>query len=382
MKLYNRLQDWLNQGFISQDQLTQIQDYEEKRARPWVSASFMILGVTVLGLGVISVIAANWEYISNPGKIIGDFIILLIAAAMIFDSWRKNTILKADLWILFFLIFYLASLGLVAQIYNISGTAYGLVLFWSLMTGILMIFAQHMFVSLFWITIFIYGLGSYCFEASIGKQIFGDQEVLITLTLSLLCSAAFFVSQYLSNESGITRSLRIITVVLWCITIVATEWAIPNHQILGGKLIYPNVITVIVTISSLLIAIFACYKNVIYTEWQRNLIYMALVVLFAYTGLPYLDISSHLVYAIGTMLILMLGAILFASLQKRGLFNFCVILLGIRFLMLYFQALGGLAATGIGLMFAGVMIIVMVKLWLKYQVLIWDTISRWVYDHR
>lgn len=382
MKLYNRLQDWLNQGFISQEQLTQIQEYEDKRARPWVSSAFMILGATVLGLGVISVIAANWDDISSPLKVIGDFIILIIAAAMIFDSWRKNTILKTDLWILFFLIFYSASLALITQIYNLSGPAYSLLLFWSLMTAALMIFAQHMFVSLLWITTFIYGLASFCYEAAIGQQIFDNQEVLIALTLSLLCSSGFFVSQYLSNESGITRSFRIITVVLWCVTLVVTEWAVPSHNMFHDKLAYPNIYTFIVAAASLIITIFACYKNVIYNVWQRNLIYTALLVLFAFTFLPYLNVSSHLIYAIGTMFILMLGAILFASLQKRGLFNFCVILLGLRFLVLYFQALGGLAATGVGLIFAGIMIIFMVKVWLKYQALLWDTISRWVYDHR
>lgn len=382
MKLHNRLQDWLNQGFLSQEQVTQIQDYEEKRARPWVSGAFLVLGVIVIGLGVISLIAANWQDISTPLKICGDFVILAIVAGLIFDSWRKNQILKTDLWILFFLIFYAASLGLVTQIYNLSGPAYGIVLFWSLLTCILVIFAQHMFVSLLWIVAFFYGLSSLCFETAIAEVVFGNQNVLVALSLTLLCSAAFFISQYLSAESGITRSFRIVTVALWCVTIIVTELTAPEHKIFNAKLEYPNVNAFVVTLSTLALAVFACRKNAIYTVAQSNLICIALLILFIFTSLPFLNVQSHLVYAIGSMVIFALGAILFASLQKRGLFNFCIILLGLRFLILYFQALGGLAATGIGLIFSGILIIAMVKIWLKYQALIWDTVSRWVYDHR
>lgn len=48
-------------------------------------------------------------------------------------------------------------------------------------------------------------------------------------------------------------------------------------------------------------------------------------------------------------------------------FNIMTLLIGIRFIILYFQALGGLAATGFGLIISGALLIAIAWAWQQYR---------------
>jgi hypothetical protein len=60
-------------------------------------------------------------------------------------------------------------------------------------------------------------------------------------------------------------------------------------------------------------------------------------------------------------------AIYSASLKLHRLFQFFLVAVGIRFFVLYLQALGGLATTGFGLIITGLIIIAMVVAWNKFR---------------
>lgn len=64
-----------------------------------------------------------------------------------------------------------------------------------------------------------------------------------------------------------------------------------------------------------------------------------------------------------TVFILGLAAIDASLSERRGLFNFLTFLIALRFLVFYFQTIGGLAATGVGLIASGVLIILGVLAW-------------------
>jgi hypothetical protein len=70
-------------------------------------------------------------------------------------------------------------------------------------------------------------------------------------------------------------------------------------------------------------------------------------------------------------------AVFLASQKERKLFQWILFFMAVRFLVLYFQALGGLATTGGGLILSGGLIIGLTIIWNKYktQVAIWT--ERW-----
>ena len=68
-----------------------------------------------------------------------------------------------------------------------------------------------------------------------------------------------------------------------------------------------------------------------------------------------------------TLIILTLYAIHVGNLGMTTLFNLTTLLIGMRFLILYFQALGGLAATGFGLIISGALIMSLGWAWQRYR---------------
>jgi hypothetical protein len=56
-----------------------------------------------------------------------------------------------------------------------------------------------------------------------------------------------------------------------------------------------------------------------------------------------------------------------ASLKRKRLFDIATLVLGIRFIVVYFQVFGSLAATGIGLILSGGFILFVAWGWYKYR---------------
>jgi uncharacterized membrane protein YkvI len=74
-----------------------------------------------------------------------------------------------------------------------------------------------------------------------------------------------------------------------------------------------------------------------------------------------------------TILILFLYAIHAGNSGYHRTFNLITFLIGLRFVVLYFQAMGGLAATGVGLILSGLMIIGIAWFWYSSR----DRLQNW-----
>ena len=50
----------------------------------WIVNSFLLLGFLIVGIGIVSLVAANWYHISNQIKLVIDFIFLFILGGAIY----------------------------------------------------------------------------------------------------------------------------------------------------------------------------------------------------------------------------------------------------------------------------------------------------------
>ncbi len=136
-------------GLINAAQATSIQEFEsEKGSRPYAMYSFVILGVAVISVGLISLIAANWEFIPDSIKLLGDFLILAGTGTAIY--YFRDRLLFYALSV-FYSLFILASIGLISQVFHTSGQLYeavGLALF---LTAPLMLFQKGRFLTHLWL---------------------------------------------------------------------------------------------------------------------------------------------------------------------------------------------------------------------------------------
>jgi len=118
-----------------------------------------------------------------------------------------------------------------------------------------------------------------------------------------------------------------------------------------------------------------CTVVLLHKAWnriQRSLIAGFIGVFSVFVTMATLDFLGHFSAAFGTVLVLLAAALCFASFGRRSLFQLFLTLVGMRFLILYFQALGGLAYTGWGLIVSGSVVIAAAIVWQKNRRVITD----------
>lgn len=146
---------WLNAGLIDSDTALRIREYEAARSRPLGLWSLIGLGALAIGLGIISLVAANWDDI--PGMIRLTVHGLLIAgiSAGIFILQPRNSFL--GLYLKDVLLFILAVLGAtffghLGQVYQTSSPLWQPMIAWLLLfSPLLLLSGRGWLISLLWI---------------------------------------------------------------------------------------------------------------------------------------------------------------------------------------------------------------------------------------
>lgn len=136
-KLINDLPELVKQQVISEDIAMRIRDYyksQETEAPNKLFTVFGILGSLLVGLGIILILAHNWDDFSRSLKTVFAFFPLTVgqlAVGFSIIKKKSNTWKEASGTFLFFAVG--SSIGLVSQIYNIPGDLTSYVLTWLLL---------------------------------------------------------------------------------------------------------------------------------------------------------------------------------------------------------------------------------------------------------
>ncbi len=153
-RLQKKLNLWEEKTLITSKQKQKILDFEESNKKPTLLIGLSMLGTFVILLGLISIIASNWEKIPASAKIIADFTLfatIIIATYKAYDYGKKKTC-EALLFAIFMMTG--ATIGLVAQIYQLSGSFSASCLAWSALTLPLVFLTKIKLVPLIWVPMF------------------------------------------------------------------------------------------------------------------------------------------------------------------------------------------------------------------------------------
>lgn len=129
--LRNELPIWIQKGIISEQTARQLSDaYQldnlKHESTRLLSAVIFTIGGVLLGGGVISFVAANWEAIPTPIKLALLFFALISFHAVGFWLWHTQNWRRLGHALIFCgCLVFGANIGLVAQIFHISGNWYG-----------------------------------------------------------------------------------------------------------------------------------------------------------------------------------------------------------------------------------------------------------------
>lgn len=133
------LPDLVSAGIITEETAEKIKAHYDQKALHSPNRLilvFGILGALLMGLGVILIVAHNWDELSRDARLICVLLPLLIAQALCAytlyrkpenQTWRE----AASLFLLFAIA---ASVSMVSQIYNIPGSLQGFLFIWMLLS--------------------------------------------------------------------------------------------------------------------------------------------------------------------------------------------------------------------------------------------------------
>lgn len=143
-------------GIITPTQKLQILDFDNDVGHSWIYRILMILGIFTLGVGVISIVAANWQDIGDMVKLIVMLLLLLFSALGVLYYLKQNKTKVAEKWALSEFLFSGAAIGLIIQVFQLSGgKIYAPLGVWALMTFFLLFLPKQKLISYFWMPLFL-----------------------------------------------------------------------------------------------------------------------------------------------------------------------------------------------------------------------------------
>ncbi len=384
MSIKTKLERWQQAGLLSFEQVEGILAFESQHHQRsnWWLYSFIILGASIIGLGIVSLIAANWADIPDNVKLGADFLLLGILALGIFQQYPNR---QQGVWFevltVGFMLLCLASIGLISQIFHVGGQWYHALLFWAAITSLLSLFARNYFTRFFWVTLFLPGilwsivnLAGWRFHHTL------DEFPAVMLLAPLLTALLYQLVIQVKWLRGFTPGLF-----FWFQISAILSLAFADIARSGGEMTDYQVVWY--TPAYLTAAVFAVgialHKD--YRLLNKLLLLAALTLLLLYYHPDWLFTGEQRYTVFGlhdhaevsfwraddirapllTLLILFLYAIHAGNVGHQRTFNLVTFLIGLRFVILYFQAMGGLAATGVGLIISGSLIIGIAWIWYK-----------------
>lgn len=369
MSLSGKLARWQEAGVIDAATAARIDAFEHHKRRPIVLYAMAALGAGTVALGLISIVAANWEGISANVKLGCD---LLLGAALAFGTYRVATRklnLATDVLVTLYYGFTLASLALVGQVYQLNTPTYQALLVWSLFTLPLVLLAQSRYVASLavagWVVTHGYALGE--FIEYVERTTGFDQAVERNLL-----AVVFFVSPFVYVLLGRIPWLRRERPEhAWALTKAGL-----NGVLLGGfglQFLWYETIGASDTLSwALLVTAFlsaglgAALTRASSVSLQARVGFgmaIAFIWLSLVVATSFARGDAAFVGAIVQVAWIALWAWIALQLGMLRSFNTLTGLLALRVLVVYFEVFGSLLDTGLGLITGGALTLLMAWLW-------------------
>lgn len=377
MKIEIKIEQWQKAGLLTYEQSEKILAFEKQesseRNPQMILYAFLMLGVSVVSIGIISVIATNWAFIPDSIKLGGMFLVLASLACGAYTAFLKEKKILFEVLQNGLALFCFGGISLISQIFHTGGEFYQAISFWLVIVAPLALMANRIFLPAVWTAIFVMNLFFWIFNPhSIwGKYFLQDFTLAPAASILLICFFVAFVTGLTTQSTKLSlltkgfdwwwRSLMVVTLVVTDYAISFSSFRNQNisHFISSAGILLP-------------LSILGIWINK--NALSREKILVGIFILASF--LVYLPILSGDEYTYSKHEFLGASYFIFAAFMLAiyhavgGRFKFfrsMTLLIGIRFLIIYFQVFKDLAQTGFGLIFSGVLIIILTYGWFKMR---------------
>ena len=372
MALKNKIKKWLSKGLITQEQGEAILDYEKsaKSGLSWSLYGFLILAAFSVSLGIISLIAANWQFIPDSIKLTGYFFFLGCMGLPILNTKIiKKSPLLFEVFLIFFMILCLGGIGLISQIYNLKGEVHSALFLWTAITSGVMAVSQKKAAMHIWL------IGLYSGFISWGthsKDLDAQTVVLCCFLASVFFSMLFYNQKIVKLLPALLPKRKALEE--WAVFYGFASLIYFNFHFVSGeaKIPLPGIFFVgSLEILTFLAIAFSNYKT---TQKYLSALILSVIFLFFLVPFQYTENRLILVNTIFSVMVFSLSAFFFITLEKRRLFVLCIVAIIVRLIFFYMAVFKSLTVTGLMLVLLGLIIVFFIRLFDKNK----ETINKWI----
>ncbi|MBS0547875.1 MAG: DUF2157 domain-containing protein [Proteobacteria bacterium] len=370
---------WQAAGLIDAATARAILDWQAAHRRPvwlWAVAG---TGTLAIGLGVIAIVGANWDDIPDTLKLAVDLALNALCAAAVFVWWRRQRAWPREIAALLLFGLVLSGIALIGQVYQLQSEPWHALALWlALCTPFLALTTFGRLAAILWALVAVVTW----FSASEDVARFfvklavlerhrsaWDNPFLMAL-LTYLPACGLIAAASLRRLWAPARRqadqilhLGIAGLIAACSLVSAISWLSRSDSAAFGPIAVAALAT-LVAVAALWFAWPPAERRVGTLLLAVSFAVWVAALLMAHLGghvlLPSLEgRTADLAHA---LLFIVYWAILGGMAARagwRGLFGLAFTMIGLRLLLLYFEAIGGLTATGIGLMGGGVLCLVL-----------------------
>lgn len=359
---------WQGAGLIDAAAEERILAWEASHRRPvwlWAVAG---IGALAIALGVMAIIGANWESISDGLKLAVDLTVTALCAGAVFESWRRAHVWRREIAAFLLFALVLASIALIGQVYQLQSEPWHAMVLWlALCTPFLALTAFTRFNGTIWtiavVTTWfmldepVYQLLARLHVVGPGRH-YWDSGYFASLQ-TYLAACGMIVAAAVRNlwpparrQADLILKLALAGLVVACSLTATFSWRTEPDVAPWG----PIVVVLLATVMAG--AAHWPHRTAVERRLVLALLGTSLVVWIAALMLGSFEPKARDLYR-ALLFIVYWAAIggLAARAGWRGWFGFAFTMVGLRLLVLYFEAIGGLTATGFGLLGGGVLCI-------------------------
>ena len=135
MSIARKLEEWQKAGLLTPEAAAAILAHEAHQSRPYLLYAIGGLGALTIVLGVVAIIASNWEDIPGGIKLAADLAVVAAVAVGVLAADRRGRAWLRELLIAIEVGLVLASIGLISQVYHLGGATWQALLAWAVLTA-------------------------------------------------------------------------------------------------------------------------------------------------------------------------------------------------------------------------------------------------------
>jgi uncharacterized membrane protein len=364
-----KISHWVEKDLISAEQAEAILAYENSAvSRPWMLYGFYGIGILAIVVGSISLVAANWMSIPEQIKI-PSYLILQFAATLFAIRNLNSPGILRELSLAFTALFFLAGIGLTAQIFNLHSEGWQGILFWLLLMLPSVLLAHTAITSRIWYAGYATAVALWY---SNNHSMVPDETVKFLVLCSLLVWVTVVSDFGRSILPGVKHFFEVgyktsLLFLILCGSIMCNVlWVELRHRTCE-QLERVNLLIPWLPLAILIFLIFINPKRNYKTKQYFITTYSLIGIL---STLPFF-IDPHLMPSILKQLIGCAAflaiwvniALAAASARHKRLFDLASLCIAARVIVIYFEVFGSLTTTGIGLIVSGVFILFVVYVW-------------------